>query len=76
MVKNWNRYKKEKEKHWNNIEAYKIKIKSSVLRLKYAPSIPINGLAYIVLNIFYIFINIHAHTYIYISFFNLRLSFW
>lgn len=34
-------------KNGNSIEVYKIKIKSSILPLKYVPSIDINGLTYI-----------------------------
>lgn len=55
-------------KNWNSTEVYKVKIESSILPLTCAPSIAIKGLAYIVLNIFYIFINMHAQTYLYISF--------
>lgn len=51
-------------KNPNSVEVYKIKIQSSILPLTYAPLIAVNGLAYIVLHIFYIFINMYAHTYI------------
>lgn len=66
-------------KNWNSTEVYKVKIESSILPLTCAPSIAIKGLAYIVLNIFYIFINMHAQTYLYISFLtwdHLVRTFW
>lgn len=66
-------------KNWNSTEVYKAKIESSILPLTCAPSIAINGLAYIVLNILYIFINMHAQTYLYIIFLtwdHLVRTFW
>lgn len=49
---------------WDSIEVYKIKNDSSFLTPNYVALISISGLIYIVLDIIYLFINIHVYTYL------------
>lgn len=49
---------------WDSIEVYKIKNDSSFLTPNYVALISISGLIYSVLDIIYLFINIHVYTYL------------